>query len=177
MLNDTAPGGAEIATASYDSWYISPELAYGRRYHFADGYTLTPVGRIRYLAGTFDGYNEAGSAHSLVVGRRTLHDLEERAEVEFSKITGVGVGSFSTSVHGGLIALQRLGNPTINTVLIGQDLSFTTPGKASTAGAVAGVGFDFRATDRMSLFGAFETTLMSDHSRTAAAKAGLKLAF
>ena len=177
VLNDSVPTGSETATASYDSWYISPEIAYGRRYHFANGYTLTPMGRVRYLAGTFDGYNEAGSAQNLVVGRRTLHDLEERAEVELSKITGVGVGSFRTSVHGGLIALQRLGNPTINTVLIGQDLSFTAPGRASTAGVVAGAGFDLRATDRMSLFGAVEATLMSDRSRTAAAKAGLKFAF
>jgi hypothetical protein len=29
----------------------------------------------------------------------------------------------------------------------------------------------------MSLFGAFEATLMSGHTRTAAAKAGLKVAF
>ena len=177
VLNNSAPAGSETATASYDSWYISPEIAYGRRYHFANGYTLTPVGRIRYLAGTVDGYNEAGSAQNLVVGRRTLHDVEERAEVELSKITGVGVGSLRTSVHGGLIALQRLGNPTINTILIGQNLSFATPGKDSTAGVVAGAGFDLRATDRMSLFGAFEATLMSGHSRTAAAKAGLKFAF
>ncbi len=177
VLNDSVPAGSETATASYDSWYISPEIAYGRRYHFANGYTLTPVGRIRYLAGTFDGYNEAGSAQNLVVGRRALHDVEERAEVELSKITGVGVGSLRTSVHGGLIALQRLGNPTINTILIGQNLSFATPGKDSAAGVVAGAGFDLRATDRMSLFGAFEATLMSGHSRTAAAKAGLKFAF
>jgi hypothetical protein len=42
--------------------------------------------------------------------------------------------------------------------------------------ADAGAGFDFLATERLSLFGAFEATLMSDRSRTAAAKAGLKFA-
>jgi len=55
--------------------------------------------------------------------------------------------------------------------------AFTTPGKASSAGVVAGAGFDFHATERMSLFGAVEATLMSDRTRTAAGKAGLMFAF
>jgi uncharacterized protein with beta-barrel porin domain len=154
-----------------------PEIAFGLRYAFDSGYTLTPVVRLRYLAGAFDEYSETGSVQNLSVGRRTLHDIEERAQVELSKITGVVAGALRTSVHGGLVALQRLGTPTIDTVMIGHNLSFTAPGKDSAAGVVAGVGFDLRAARNVSLFGAFETTVMSDRSHTAAAKGGLRAMF
>jgi hypothetical protein len=160
IANNTVASGIETATANYGGWFISPEVTYGYRIPF-NAITVTPRVRLRYVGGRLDGYSESGSMQNLSVGQRSINDLEERGEVELSTISGAFKGSATI----GFIGLERLGNPNINTVLLGQNLSFVTPGQASAFGGVFGMRMEYRVMPNASLFVAGEATAMSDGAR------------
>jgi len=175
--NNALPGGIEIATASYNSSYVSPELKYGVNIPLWAQYTLTPSLRVRYVAGFFGGYTEAGTTSPLTVASRTTQDFEERAELKLTRATPVGPDLLLTSVHLGAIGLERVGGTTVNTVLLGAGLPFVTPGRNDTAGIVGGAGIEWRTREGISIFGAGEAIGFSDQSTVWAAKGGLRVAF
>jgi len=178
IANNLAASGYETATASYNGWFVSPELAYGYRIPLASNFLLTPIARLRYLSASFDGYSESGSAQNLIVSSRSVQDLEERLGVDLSRVDEVQLRGFlKTTIGLGMLGLERLGNTGVNTVLIGQNLSFAAPGQNSAAGAYLGINLDYRINKNLSLFAATEGTLMTDRSSVGTAKGGLKAAF
>jgi hypothetical protein len=178
MANNLAPGGMETAVASYNGWFISPEIAYGVKMPVGANLTLTPTARVRYLAAGFGGYQEIGSTTNLTVASRTSHNFEERAEVTLTKTSDPNPAQrMQISGTLGVLAYQRAGDTTVNTILLGQNLPFVTPGKNDVFGGYGGVGFDWRHRNGVTVFGAAEYTATTDSSRTATAKGGVKVAF
>ena len=178
IANNAVPGGFEYAAGKYNGWFISPEIAYGLTQSLGANLALTPSARVRYLAAGFGGYDESGSSTNLSVGSRTSHNFEERGEFRLTHTTNATpTEQLQLSGTAGLIALQRVGDSTVNTILLGQSLAFATPGKASIVGFYAGAGFDWRNVAGISVFGATEFTAMSDSSQTITGRGGVKVAF
>ena len=177
VANNLAPNGLETATANYGGWFVSPELAYGYRIPLASNIVLTPIARVRYVAGMFDGYSEAGSAQNLTVASRTTQNVEERFGLALSRIDPTQQGSLKTTATLGVLGQERFGSTTFNAVLIGQNLAFAAPGQNDVAGLYTGIGFDYRATERVTLFAATEGTIMSDKSATGIVQGGVRVSF
>lgn len=176
--NNLVAGGIETATASFDGWYVGPEAYLG--FHHALGawggatYTLTPSLRLRYLYASFDGYTESGSTANLSVGTRTVQDFEERGELKFTRTQAFGAtAAIAASLYGGVLAVQRIGDTTVDAALLGQPIPFATPGKDSVWGGYGGAGLAWRA-ERVTVFGAAGYIALSDDSSIVSGRAGLR---
>lgn len=93
----------------------------------------------------------------------------------FGTITGGSSGTGIGANTVGVLGQERLGSTTINTVLIGQNLSFAAPGQNNVGGAYAGLGFDYRMSQLISLFTKVEGTVMTDNSVTGIAQGGVRV--
>jgi hypothetical protein len=175
--NNTLPSGLEIATANYTSSYVTPDVKYGVNVPLWAQYTLTPSLRVRYVAGFFGGYTEIGTTAPLTVASRTIQDFEERGELKLTRATPIGPDLLLTSVHVGVLGLERAGDTTVNTALLGISLPFVTPGKNTVGGLVGGGGFEWRTREGVSFFGAGEAIGFNDSSTVWSARAGIRAAF
>jgi outer membrane autotransporter protein len=180
IASNIAPN-LQTATANYNGWYVSPELGYWLRYGlgtFAGAtYTLTPNLRVRYLYGSFDGYRETGSAANLTVAGRDVQNVEERGEVRLMVQTGsVGGQMTRASVYGGVLGVQRVGDFTVNSILLGQPLPFATLGKGDVWGGFAGGEAEARFGS-FALFAGGEWLALSGDSTIVSGKAGLRVSF
>lgn len=179
IASNLAPN-LQTATASYDGWYISPEMTYGLRQSLGSyngvTWTMMPNLRVRYLYGAFDGYSETGSAANLTVAGRAVRDLEERGEVKLIAQTLYGVWLTRVNVYGGALGVQRLGDFTVNSLLLGLPLPFATPGKDDVWGGFGGGGLEVYAGS-VGLFAGAEWLSLSDSSTVVSGKGGLRVSF
>lgn len=179
IASNLAPN-LQAATASFDGWYLSPEMTYGLRHSFGSysgvTWTMMPNLRIRYLYGAFDGYTETGSNANLTVAGRIVQDLEERGEVKLLAETLNGLWLTRVNVYGGALGVQRLGDFTVSSLLLGLPLPFAMPGKDDVWGGFGGGGLEVYAGS-VGLFASAEWLQLTDSSTVISGKGGLRLSF
>jgi hypothetical protein len=90
--------------------------------------------------------------------------------------TGKRIAAIATSIYGGVLAVQRIGDTTVDAALLGQAIPFATPGDDNVWGGYGGLGLAWCA-ERITVFGAAEYTALSDDSSIFSGRAGLRVAF
>lgn len=117
FVNDNlAPMGVSHATASYDSWWLAPEVRVGS--HIAAGaWTYTPSAQLRYAFQSVDGYTEEGpSAANAQVAARDVAVFEGRLELAASKRIDLG----SITARAGWQQREETGDDAVGVTMLGQ---------------------------------------------------------
>ncbi len=118
FVNDNlAPLGNGSASASYDAWYISPEVSVGAEVANVGGWAVQPTGRLRYTYQSIDSYTETGSLAAngnATVGSQDVQLAEGRLELALHKQSG----NLDTRVFGGYLGRYSLGDDNVSVTLL-----------------------------------------------------------
>ena len=140
LVNDNlATMGIDYANATYNSWFLAPELRIGVDIASDSDWTLTPSAFVRYSSQATDGYTETGSNANATIGARTTQALE--GNVELAASTALESGTLTLA--GGLDYRQNIGATTQNVTLLGQNLAMPLSTTSTIIGyASANASFD-----------------------------------
>jgi hypothetical protein len=161
-VNDNlAYAGQSSAKASYQGWWISPELGVTLNAGDINGWSVLPTARLRYAQQWLGGYTEtgAGAANANVNGRNVAIG-QGFIGVGTRKTIKTQMGKDTKMVFDGQIGyIYRgvVGDTTVGVTMIGQSLALPTEARSRRAVAVsAGVTIDLSNAVALKLRGDFE---------------------
>jgi hypothetical protein len=186
--NNLVPNGIEIAKASYDGWFVSPEATFGWRLPlagwaappapFLSSLAVVPSAKVRYLAAWYDDYTETGSTANLTVDARSLQAFEGRLQLALTNAVVLPWGTLlRADIRVGAIGFARVGDEDVSAVLLGQGLAFAVPGEDQVSGFYWGGRLEAGLGPFAQLFAEAESITLSDDSRITTARGGIKVAF
>lgn len=148
FVNDNlAPLGVSFANSSYNSFWLSPEIAIGTHYDTGYGWEASPTARLRYASQWLDGYTETGpSAANAVVGSRHVAMGEASFEWAVTRKTEKS----TIALRAGYQFRTSLGDDATSVAMIGQTISVPTFDEDRHS-VYFGANTDFKITDTVSL--------------------------
>ena len=109
----------DSATGSYDGWYVAPELAVSRTLALADGWSVTPGARLRYVGTWLEGYAETGSVQNVSYDDRASHVVEGSLEVKLGKSQDFSNGmALRVDLTAALVESLNLGDRRFDATLV-----------------------------------------------------------
>lgn len=181
VAHNYVEGGLHTADASFNSYFLSPEVTIGTETMNTGDIGFKPSLRLRYSFLKSDGYTEdfRGSGNDqgwLIVGDRASHVVDARVQFAMP-VNNMGddtMFELRAGVDGRLVAA----NSTFDATLNQQDFTAFDPGGAkSSVGGFVGADFSQNVSDAVTIFASSEFGISTETSFRVDAEAGLKVNF
>lgn len=174
VANNLILGGLETASASFNSYFIAPEITIGTEVGMGE-YNLKPSATLRYGIVHSNGYTETGSVAPLSVGARTSQVIDARLQVAMPmEIAGPNtMFELKTGIDGRLV----IGGDFDATLLGTNTPGFNPGGAQSSIGGFAGAHLAHVISDTATLFASTELGMGTETTFRADAEVGVKVRF
>lgn len=156
--NNLAYLGNSSTQASFQGWWIAPELAATVKLAEVKGWSLLPTARLRYAQQWMGGYSEmgGGAANASVSGRNVTIG-QSFVGIGTRKTIKTSLGKNTKMVLDGQVGYMyrgAVGDDTVDVTMIGQSLSLPTEISSRNAVAVsAGVALDLSSAVTLKIRG------------------------
>lgn len=150
--------GNSSSNASYQGWWIAPELGITIKAGKASGWTILPTARVRYAQQWISSYTESGnSSANATVNGQNVSIGQSFVGIGTQRIIKTTLGKNTKMTLAGQVGYMHrgaIGNNTVNVTMIGQSLSLPAEAISRNAVAVtAGVSIDLSSTVALKIRG------------------------